>query len=229
MSMNYFRGVCSGLFRVCALAAGLIAMALVAHAVPPQTLALEIKDGKLAGAGAEIIRGELAKAQFVLFGEEHGFADSPIILRAIAREGRPLGFKYHVVEVGPLSTRKIRETLSGDGIQGLHELVHEVPLGIPFLCLKDDAELASDFLGQDSKGTPFLLGVDQEFIGLSQFQLKRLVEIAPNEAARTAATKVLTEEKQAAEKVDQKQFLMTHFRDANFDALAVQFKGQEEA
>src|ERR1043166_1646535 len=81
-------------------------------ATAPQTFSLELKDGKLAGSGAEVIRNELAKAQFVLWGEEHGFADSPMVLRAIAREARPLGFKYHVVEVGPLSTRMIRETLS---------------------------------------------------------------------------------------------------------------------
>ncbi len=111
----------------------------------PRTFPLELKDGKLAGAGGEMIRAELAKAQFILFGEDHGFADSPIILRAIAREARPLGFKYHVVEVGPISTRLIRETLTRDGLPGLHQMVHEVPLGIPFLSLKDDAELAGDF------------------------------------------------------------------------------------
>jgi hypothetical protein len=132
MGMKYIGVISSCLFRVSALVVGLIAHALVAHAAPPQMLSLEIKDGKLAGAGAEMIRSELAKAQFILFGEEHGFADSPLILRAIAREARPLGFKYHVVEVGPLSTRKIRETLSRDGIPGLHKLVHEVPLGFRF-------------------------------------------------------------------------------------------------
>ena len=209
--------------------AWIFAAVLRVDAAAPQTLALEIKDGKLGGPGAEMIRGELAKAQFVLWGEEHGFADSPIVLRAIAREAKPLGFKYHIVEVGPLSTRMIRDTLSRDGLPGLHKIVHEVPLGIPFLCLKDDAALASDFLGADSKGTPFLLGVDQEFIGSPPFHLKRLVEIAPNEAAKAAATKLLAEEKEAAEKADQKNFLMTRFKDPDFDALAAKFKGQEEA
>jgi hypothetical protein len=206
-----------------------MASVCVGQKTPPKTLALEVKQGNLAGPGAELIRSELAKAQFVLFGEEHGFADSPILLRAIAHEARPLGFKYHVVEVGPLSTRMIRETLSRDGVSGLHKLVHEVPLGIPFLSLKDDAELAGDFLGQDSKGTPFLVGVDQEFIGSPPFHLKRLVEIAPNDMAKTAAANLLAEEKEAAEKADQKKFLMTRFRDADFDALAAQFKGQDEA
>lgn len=229
MSMKQICARFSSLVRIGLATAALMASANLAHTAPPQILALEIKDGKLAGAGAEMIRGELAKAQFILFGEEHGFADSPIILRAIAREARPLGFKYHVVEVGPLSARMIRETLARDGTEGLHKQVREVPLGIPFLCLKDDAELASDFLGEDSKGTPFLWGVDQEFIGSPQFHLKRLVEIAPDEAARAAATKVLAEEKDAADKADQKKFLMTSFRDADFDALASAFKGQQEA
>ncbi len=195
----------------------------------PQTLPLEIKEGKLEGAGAEVIRGELAKAQFILFGEDHGFADSPIVLRAIAREARPLGFKYHVVEVGPLSTRMIRATLTRDGLPGLHHLVHEVPMGMPFLCLKDDAELANDFLGVDSKGTPFLWGLDQEFIGSPPFHLKRLKEIAPNESARAAAEKLLAEEKEAADKAAQDKFLLSRFRESDFSALAGQFEGQAEA
>jgi hypothetical protein len=226
--MNDICGIFGAVIRLCLGVSLLVAVSL-AEAAPPQTLGLEVNEGKMAGPGGDVIRGELAKAQFILFGEEHGFADSPIVLRAIAREARPLGFKYHVVEVGPLSTRMIRETLSRDGLSGLHKLVHEVPLGIPFLCLKDDAELASDFLGQDAKGTPFLIGVDQEFIGSPTFHLKRLVEIAPNDAARAAATKVLNQEKEATSKADQKNFLMTRFHDADFDALAAHFTSQEEA
>src|SRR3954468_22021177 len=183
--MNHIAARSRWFARICLAMIAFTALVPLANAATaPQTLALEVKDGKLAGPGAEMIRGELTKAQFVLWGEEHGFADSPIVLRAIAREAKPLGFKYHVVEVGALSTRMIRETLSRDGVPGLHKIVHDVPLGIPFLCLKDDAELASDFLGADSKGSPFLLGIDQEFIGSPTFHLKRLVEMAPDEQAR---------------------------------------------
>jgi hypothetical protein len=164
MIMISIRSISSALLIFIFSATVLLAAAVLAEAAP-QSLSLEVKDGKLACPGAEIIRAELAKAQFILCGEDHGFADSPIVLRAIAREARPLGFKYQVVEVSPLSTRMIRETLAHDGLPGLHQLVHEVPLGIPFLSLKDDADLASDFLGHDSKGTPYLWGIDQEFIG----------------------------------------------------------------
>jgi hypothetical protein len=199
------------------------------NAAPPQVYPLELKEGKLSGPGAEMIRAALPKAQFVLWGEEHGFADSPIVLRAIAREARPLGFTRHVVEVGPLSTQIIADTLTRDGLPGLHKLVHEVPLGIPFLSLKDDAELATDFLGHDEKGRPYLEGIDQEFIGSSPFHLQRLKEIAPNATARAAAEKLLEEETKAAASAAQDKFLLTRFRDADFDALAAQFKGSAEA
>ena len=196
---------------------------------PPATFALTVSDGKLTGPGAEVLRAQLPNAQFILFGEDHGFADSPILLRAIAREARPLGFKYHVVEVGPLSVQMIRDTLRRDGIDGVHKLVHETPLGIPFLSLKDDLLLASDFSGQDARGTPYLWGVDQEFIGSPPFHLKRLVGIAPNDAARAAAQKLLDAEIAAAEKAAQQDFLLVRFSDADFDALAAQFKGNAEA
>ncbi len=195
----------------------------------PQSFALDVKDGKLSGPGGEIIRAQLPNAQFILYGEDHGFADSPIVLRAITREARSYGFKYHVVEVGPLSVRMIRETLKKDGVDGVHKLVDETPLGIPFLSLKDDALLASDFLGEDAKGTPYLWGVDQEFIGSPPFHLKRLIAIAPNDAARTAASKLLNEEKDAASKAAQQNFLLVHGTDADFDALAAQFKDSAEA
>jgi hypothetical protein len=226
--MNNIAGMRSQSVRVF-LSLMFIVLTSRVDATPQQTFGLEVKDGKLAGRGAEMIRSELAKAQFVLWGEEHGFADSPIVLRAIAREAKPLGFKYHVVEVGPLSTRMIRETLSKEGLTGLHKIVREVPLGIPLLSLKDDAELASDFLGADPKGTPFLIGIDQEFIGSPTFHLKRLVEIASDEKARAAASKLLAEEKDATGKADQKNFFLTRFKEADFDGLAAQFKAQDEA
>lgn len=195
----------------------------------PATFALTVTDGKMGGPGAEILRAELPKAQFILYGEDHGFADSPIVLRAIAHEARPFGFKYHAVEVGPVSMATIRGALKKDGIDGVHKLVDETPLGFPFLSLKDDALLASDYLGEDAKGTPYLWGLDQEFIGSPGLHLRRLVAIAPNDAARAAAQKLLTAEQDAAAKGDQGNFLLVHGSDADFDALAAQFKGSAEA
>jgi hypothetical protein len=213
-------------------ALGLLFAALLSTSAlaAPERYSLSVApDGGLAGSGAAQLKARLADAQFILFGEDHGFADSPIVLRAIAHDARPFGFKYHVVEVGPLSTRMIRGTLKAEGQEGLHKLVHKVPLGIPFLSLKDDAALASDFLGSDAKGAPYLWGVDQEFIGSPPFHLERLVAIAPDDAARAAASKLLGEERDAAATASQQNFLLTRLHDADFDALAVKFKGVSEA
>jgi hypothetical protein len=87
-----------------------------ARRASPRVVPIEIKDAKLAGAGADIIRGELPNAQFILWGEDHGFADSPILLRAIAREARPLGCKYHVVgdmTPGGLANRRREQHVRG--------------------------------------------------------------------------------------------------------------------
>ena len=198
-------------------------------AAAPETLPITLEEGKLMGPGAEMIRRELPNAQFILWGEEHGFADSAILLRTLGREARPLGFKYHVVEVGPLSTRMIADKLRSGGLRALHELVREVPLGIPFLCMKDDAELASEYLGRDEKGAPFLWGIDQEFIGSSTFHLRRLVEIAPNESARGAAEKLLAEERGATGEAVHAKLLLARLTEAELDALAAEFKGHAEA
>jgi hypothetical protein len=196
----------------------------------PQTYPLAVtQGGGLGGDGAAVLKDEIGRAQFILWGEDHGFADSAVVLRAVAHDARPFGFKYHVVEVGPLSTRMVADTLAKDGETGLHTLVHEVPLGIPFLSLKDDAALAGDFLGRDANGTPYLWGVDQEFIGSPPFHLKRLVAIAPDNAARAAASKLLGEEQDAAATAAQDKFLLARFKDADFDALAAQYKGVAEA
>jgi hypothetical protein len=196
----------------------------------PQTYTLAVApDGGLTGSGAEMLRGEIAHAQFILWGEDHGFADSPIVLRAIAHEARPLGFKYHVVEAGPLSTRMVGATLASDGIPGVTKLVHDVPLGLPFLSFKDDDILALDFLGRDANGTPYLWGVDQEFIGSPVFHLRRLVALAPNDQARAEANRLLTIETDAAAKADQQKFLLSSMDAKGFDALSALFQGQAEA
>lgn len=212
--------------------AGLLFAALLSTSAiaGPQTYSLSVAPGGgLAGSGAAVLKDKIAGAQFILYGEDHGFADSAVVLRAIAHDARPFGFRYHVVEVGPLSTRMVRDTLRRDGEDGLHRLVHATPLGIPFLSLKDDAALASDFAGSDARGTPYLWGVDQEFIGSPPFHLERLVAIAPDERARAAASKLLGEERDAAATASQQDFLLSRFKDSDFDALAAAFKGVSEA
>jgi hypothetical protein len=211
----------------------LLAMMLAFAASPalaaPQTYFLGIADGRLIGPGAAILRAQLRNAQFILYGEDHGFADSPIVLRALARDSREFGFKYCVMEVGPISMTRIDAALSSDGLDGVRNLLKGAPLAFPFLSLKDDAKLASDFLGHDAKGAPYLWGVDQEFILSSSLHLPRLIALAPSESVRNKLAQVLTREKAAVARFDQKNFLLSRYGDADFASLAADFKGVPEA
>lgn len=204
---------------------GLINAAVAA----PATYDVTIERGRLSGPGAKILRDVLPSAQFILYGEDHGFADSPILLRALARDARDAGFRYHAIEVGRRSIDLVRDALAHNGIDGVAALVKDAPLGLPFVSLMDDAALAADFLGKDAHGTPFLWGVDQEFIGSPIFHLKTLVELAPNSKAKAEATRLLDAETDAAAKADQQHFLLVSTSPDQFDALARLFAGSGDA
>lgn len=204
---------------------GLINAAVAA----PMTYDVTIESGRLSGPGAKMLRDVLPSAQFILYGEDHGFADSPILLRALARDARDVGFRYHAIEVGRRSTDLVRDALARNGVDGVAALVKDAPLGLPFVSLMDDAALAADFPGKDANGTPFLWGIDQEFIGSPIFHLKTLAELAPNSKAKAEATHLLDTEIAAAAKADQQHFLLVSTPPEKFDALAQLFAGSREA
>lgn len=217
------------MFRKILIAAAAVAALSASAQAAPQTYSLTIDKDHLAGPGADVLKQKLQGAQFILWGEDHGYADSAIVLRALAHDAQPLGFAYHAVEVGPLSLNIFREAVKKEGIAGMRKIVHGAPLAFPFLSLKDDAELASDYLGSDAKGTPYLWGMDQEFIGSPVLHLKRLTQIAPNDAARAEAQRLLAIETDAAATGQQQKFLLSSMDDKGFASLADLFKGQAES
>lgn len=127
---------------------------------PIEPLELSFDERGLTGPGAESLISNLKDTQFVMIGEDHGFADAPRLVTAFAAETKDLGFANYVIEVGPFSTEWIAETLRTGGPKALSDRLKGRPLAIPFLNLKEEAEAAMAFLG-DGK----LWGVDQEFIG----------------------------------------------------------------
>src|SRR5271168_3686126 len=63
--------------------------------------AISVQDGRLAGSGAEILRGALADAQFVALGEDHGIRQIPEFAAALCAELAPHGFHHMGLEIGP--------------------------------------------------------------------------------------------------------------------------------
>jgi len=85
-------------------------------------LTMTIEDGALTGPGADVINDKLEKAQFILIGEDHGFAGPPQIARAIAKAAWPYGLRYHVVEAGPLRQTGRRTFCVAAALMGWRQL-----------------------------------------------------------------------------------------------------------
>ncbi|MFP3945025.1 MAG: hypothetical protein ACLFWF_14100 [Alphaproteobacteria bacterium] len=182
---------------------------------PPALYEMKLTDGRLTGPGAKLIRARLPKAQFVLVGEEHGFAAGPRLAQALARAGREHGLVHHVVETGPVSEEWATEILNQGGWPALGRALKDRPLALPFLSMREDAELARYFLANAPSDADVLWGVDQEFIGSPLLHFETLAGIAPDEEAKELAETLLAAERKA-------------FADGKQDALFLFSAGEQD-
>ncbi len=190
----------------------------------PAGLAMYLNGRGLSGPGADLLRGEIRNASVILYGEDHGFAGSPQILHALTPDAKAAGFGTYVAEISPSMAQTFAETWRAGGLQAFAHLVHDNPLAVPFLSLKEDAELAAEFVGP-AGAESHLWGVDQEFIGSPTLLLQRLIEQAPSVRARTRVMLMLKAERAAQESGDLDQLLLLNAQPAAFDSLNTDFAG----
>ncbi len=211
------------------IAAALLLMFAGRSVAEAQILTMTLEDGSLQGAGADELRSRLPGAQFILIGEDHGFADSPEIALALARDARPFGLVHHVMEVGPDTDALLTETLRNGDPQAVATLLKGRPLAMPFASLAEDARLADYFVDQSGSGIDPLWGVDQEFVGAPLIALETLVRRAPDEAAGTIAGDWLSRERAAFAAGDLGNILLMTARRDDFDALLAAYSGSDDA
>ncbi|HEY0159007.1 MAG TPA: hypothetical protein VGF28_17105 [Thermoanaerobaculia bacterium] len=144
-------------------------------------LAVSLKEGKLSGPGADLLRKELATTQFFLLGEEHATAEIARFATALLPAAWNEGYRHLAVEVGPFSTAQV------GSYESIEAYLKRYPWSLPFLSWKEEAELyaAATKLGAT------IWGIDQEFILSATPHLERLVALAKDDAARAAAAKLL--------------------------------------
>lgn len=136
-----------------------------------EPLQLEFSETGLGGpAGAEL-RSKIGNSQFIMIGEDHGFADAPALVAAFVAEARPDHDYVYAAEVGPITARWVQGELRDGGLNGLEAALAGKPLAIPFLSMREEAEVASQFLNEGQ-----LWGIDQEFIGSPLIHLESLKE-----------------------------------------------------
>jgi len=192
-------------FSMVAALAALVA-AVRAEGPPKSFEQMSLENGALAGPGAKLLLDRLPSAQFILVGEDHGFADSPEIALALAKASRPYGVVYHVLEEGPLITEWAQDRLRQGGVDALSAALKGRPLSLAFLSKAEDAALAEYFVANAPRGKGALWGVDQEFIVSTLVHFENLLSQAKSDKARQLVQGLLEAEREAV-------------ADANFNAV----------
>ncbi|HEX8253899.1 MAG TPA: hypothetical protein VF846_12155 [Thermoanaerobaculia bacterium] len=182
-----------------------------------------LKDGRLTGAGAELLQKELASTQFFLIGEEHGTAEVARLTTALLPEAWKNGYRHVAMEVGPHSLPYI------DSLEAIEKFDAKYRWSYPFLNWKEEAELyaAAMKLGEGKRDTVW--GVDQEFVLFATPHLERLVALAKNDAQRAVATKLLERSRAGEEEMfrtkSPAKLLMLSASAAEFEELRNAFGG----
>lgn len=146
---------------------------------------IDFESGELKAEGADFLAREAVASQFFLIGETHGIAEVPRFTQALFRRIRASGYKHLAVETGSLTAR-IMEELAAKEDAGplLAAFDRQYPFALPFYNMKEEAALLETVLKNNKAGEERLWGLDYEFILSSKMHFKRLVELAPDKAAR---------------------------------------------
>lgn len=136
-----------------------------------------VRDGRLEGAGGELLIRAGAAARFVGLGEEHGIAEIPAFAAAWFTALVPSGFTHLAVEVGPLSGRLL-DSLAAHGPEAIGSFQRAHPPGFPFFILRQEAELLVAARGALPAVRQVVWGIDYDILG-DRYLLPRLERAAP--------------------------------------------------
>jgi hypothetical protein len=183
-----------------------------------------IDNGKLAGAGAPVLEGAIAKAGFVLIGEDHLTREIPrfaaAVCDAMASSG---GISAVAVESSPAAAAFVQRRLApSDRLANMADLQKRFPDSIAFLNIPDEIDLAAHCAAASARKDFQIWGLDQEFIGSAGWVIDRMLATNPGPAARAAILKLQAAEHAAAEEAkrtgDPSKLFMLAATDADLDA-----------
>lgn len=190
----------------------------LAEALQAQRRGLSMEHGRLRGEGVAVLVERARVAQFVLIGEDHGFAEVPQFVQALDRALGADSPENLVIEIGPFAAERLSAgILAGD----VAASARRYPGSTPFVEWADDAAMVVRWV--DRHGAGALWGIDQEFVLAAIPNFERLAELAPDAAARqTVATYLARADaahKSMLEEHDPSGVLMLTLNDADFATL----------
>ena len=142
---------------------------------------IDVRDNKLQGDGAEIIREALEGSQFVLIGEQHGIEEVGHFTQVIWEECKNLDYQYLALEVSPMMAGEMHRRVP-EGLDAWKQFALQYPFGVAFYDNGQDYSMMKS--GVDN-GT--IWGLDQVFIAESRILMSRLVEVATSNQQRAMA------------------------------------------
>lgn len=139
-------------------------------------------NGGVSGAGWDWLLAEGAKARFFAFGEEHGMAQVPVLVRELSRALKP---DRLVLEISPPIAQDIDQAARG-GVEGLKAYYRANPPGPAFYTMADEARMLADVRAALPGKTQRIWGLDYEVI-MDRRLIARLKARAPASAKRALA------------------------------------------
>ena len=149
---------------------------------------IAVEGGKLAGAGADVLRPVLDAASFVMLGEDHGIAQIPTFGAALCAELAPHGFHYLALEVGPSVAQPLEQFARAGGAAREAAFAKKYPETIAFYDWKEERDmLASCASASASTAQPLQLwGIDQELMGAPVYILPQILATHPGPESKAA-------------------------------------------
>ncbi|CAN5398975.1 hypothetical protein BH10PSE14_BH10PSE14_21500 [soil metagenome] len=181
---------------VAALAACLAASPAMAQSTPQKVpfatrlersrTTLQVENGDLRGPGAAILTEAVARARYVLLGEDHLSREIPQFTIAICRLMAPGGLDALAVEIGPEAARVVNDDVRRpDRSARIARFLRAHPDAFAFQNGQDESDMAARCA--QAAGPDFRIwGLDQEFLGASGYLLEQILDAHPGPAARSA-------------------------------------------
>lgn len=150
-----------------------------------------ITNGRMTGAGADALARVAIEHQFIMIGEDHGIREVPEFVTALWDAARPAGYRHFAVEIGPITGRRLETMLrSGNGPSNVKNFLGKyMPYALPFFFWKEETEMLDRVVASMPANRDVVWGLDQEFMMSPTYLLERLAQIAPNQNARSIASR----------------------------------------
>lgn len=160
---------------------------------------LRLENGGFAGKAAPVLESAIAKAQYVLIGEDHITREIPQFTATVCDLMAPQGLSAMAVEIGPQAAEFVSSSFGKpDRLARTAALIQQYPNSVAFMDIRQENDLVAHCAEVSRTPHFHLWGLDQEFVGSAGWLLDQILATHPGPAAVTALTRLKNEEHQDA-------------------------------